>query len=161
MGMCIIGALFFVIGSMDQFLEFVGNHLELVGLFVALLVALIVVESRRGGKNIGPQDLVRMINRDEAVVIDVREKKDLAEGIIADSIHVPYTSIKERAEELRKHAGKTIVVVDKMGQHSGAAVKLLKAAGIENVMRLQGGVTEWKNATLPLKSANSKNRKKA
>ena len=135
---------------MDRLFEFVGNHIELTGLFVALLVALWFSEKLRSGKAVSPQAATLMMNKDEAVIIDIREKKEYSEGRITGSIHIPYDSLKERASELKKFEGKQIILVDKMGQHSGMAGKLLKTEGFENVCRMSGGITEWKTSNLPL-----------
>lgn len=136
---------------MDRLLEFVINHWELVSLFVVLLVAILVMERQRGGRSLSPQQLVLRLNRDDVAVLDVREKKDMSDGRISGSVHIPYTALKSRLDELQKYREKGIVVVDKMGQHSGAAVKILKAAGFEQVERMSGGINEWQTAGLPLK----------
>ena len=135
---------------MDRFLEFVGNHLELSGLFVFFLAALWFTEKSRAGRSVSPHEATRMLNADEAVIIDVREKKDFNEGWITGAMHIPFGSLKERSAELEKHKDKQIIIVDKMGQHSGMAGKTLKAEGFENVCRLQGGIAEWKNSNMPL-----------
>ncbi|NWO04373.1 MAG: rhodanese-like domain-containing protein [Alteromonadaceae bacterium] len=137
---------------MDRLFEFVVNHYILVSLFVAFLVAIIVLESRRGGAKVSSQGLVSLMNKDKAVVVDIRDRKDFAEGHITGSIHIPLASIKSRANELSKHKDKDvqIVVVDKMGQHSAMAVKQLNGEGFENVVRLNGGVADWQGANLPL-----------
>ncbi|WLQ11891.1 rhodanese-like domain-containing protein [Hahella aquimaris] len=135
---------------MEKYLLFALDHWILSSLFVGLAVALLLTERLRGGKSLSPQQVVRLMNNDEAVIVDVREKKDLAEGVIKGSIHMPVTSLKERAGELKKHEGKTIVIADKMGQHSGMAVRALAAAGVTGVQRLSGGIVEWRNANLPL-----------
>ncbi|MFT6028496.1 MAG: rhodanese-related sulfurtransferase [Oleiphilaceae bacterium] len=135
---------------MDRLFEFVGNHIELTGLFVALLAALWFSEKLRSGKAVSPQAATLMMNKDEAVIIDIREKKEYSEGRITGSIHIPYDSLKERAQELKKFEGKQIILVDKMGQHAGMAGKLLKTEGFENVCRMSGGITEWKTSNLPL-----------
>lgn len=135
---------------MERIFEFAGNHPILVSLFVALLVALFVLESRRGGKKVSPQDAVGMINRDEAVVVDIRDRKDFNEGRLTGAINIPLNSLKSRASELKKHGEKQIIIVDKMGQHSAMAVKMLNGEGFQNVTRLNGGVAEWKGSNLPL-----------
>ncbi len=136
---------------MDRFLEFLVNHWELSSLFMGLLIALVLVEKQRGGKTLSPQATVMLLNRDEAVLLDVRDKKDLAEGSIGGALHIPFGSIKDRLSEIEKYKNRTIVVTDKMGQHSGAVVKQLKAAGFTSVQRMAGGVVEWKAANLPLR----------
>lgn len=135
---------------MDRFIEFVGNHIELSGLFVALLFALWWTERAKSGRSLSPLETTQMLNKDEAVIVDVRDKKDFNEGRITGSIHIPFGSLKDRANELSQHKDKSIIIVDKMGQHSGTAGKLLKAEGYEHVCRLAGGISEWKGSNMPL-----------
>ncbi len=135
---------------MDRLFEFVVNHYILVSVFVALLLALLVLESRRGGAKISAQGAVSLINKDEAVVVDIRDRKDFGEGRITGSLNIPLSGIKGRANELSKHKDKQIIVVDKLGQHSAMAVKYLKEEGFTNVVRLNGGIADWKASNLPL-----------
>ena len=135
---------------MDRLFEFIGNHIELSGLFVALLLAFWFSERSRSGKVISPQMATLLMNKDEAVIVDIREKKEFAEGRITGSVHIPFDSLKERSVELKKYEGKQIVLVDKMGQNSGMAGKLLQTAGFDNVARMSGGISEWKASNLPL-----------
>lgn len=140
----------FWVKRMDQIIEFVTNHVELSGIFIALLAALWFTEKSRSGRSISPQEATLMLNRDEAVIVDVRDKKDYNEGKISGSVHIPFGNLKERVSELEKYKDKQIVVVDKMGQHSGMAGKTLQAAGFENVCRMTGGISEWSNSNMPL-----------
>ncbi len=135
---------------MDRLFEFIGNHIELSGLFIALMVALWFSEQSRAGKAVSPQIATLMMNKDEAVIVDIREKKEFSEGRITGSLHIPFDSLKERSVELKKFQDKQIVLVDKMGQHSGMAAKLLKAEGFDNVARMSGGISEWKSSNMPL-----------
>lgn len=135
---------------MDRLFEFVVNHYILASLFVAFLIAILVLESRRGGAKISAQGAVSLINRDEAIVVDIRDRKEFGEGRITGSINIPLSSLKGRAAELNKHKSKQIIVADKMGQHSAMAVKQLNAEGFMNVVRLNGGVSDWKASNLPL-----------
>ncbi|MBU2873755.1 rhodanese-like domain-containing protein [Marinobacter salexigens] len=135
---------------MDRLFEFVVNHYVLASLFVAFLVAILVLESRRGGAKISAQGAVSLINRDEAIVVDIRDRKEFGEGRITGSVNIPLSSLKSRAAELNKHKSKQIIVADKMGQHSAMAVKQLNAEGFANVVRLNGGVSDWKASNLPL-----------
>ena len=135
---------------MDRLFEFVVNHYILVSLFVAFLVAILILESRRGGAKISAQGAVNLINQDEAVVVDIRDRKDFGEGRITGSINIPLNSLKSRIGELSKFKTKQIIVADKMGQHSAMAVKQLNAEGFNNVVRLNGGVADWRASNLPL-----------
>ena len=135
---------------MDRLFEFVSNHIELSGLFVALLAALWFSEKSRSGRSISPQAATLLLNKDDAVIVDLRDKKEFSEGRITGSLHIPFNSLKERAAELQKYKEKQIILVDKMGQHSGSAGKLLQAEGYENVCRMTGGISEWQNSNMPL-----------
>lgn len=135
---------------MDRLFEFIVNHYILVSLFVALLIALFLLETRRGGRKVTPQQAVSLINRDEAIIIDVRDRKDIKEGKIAGSMHIPLNGIKDHLSELKKHQDKELIVVDKMGQHAATAVKQLNAEGFTKVSRMAGGIADWKASNLPL-----------
>lgn len=135
---------------MEQLFEFVGNHIFLVSIFLFLLVAFMVNEGKRGGAAISAQNLVRLFNQEGAVILDIRDEKEFNQGHIVDSKNIPYASFDNRAVELDKYKEKVIVLVCKMGQHSGAIGKKLKALGFVDVKRLSGGISEWTGANLPL-----------
>ena len=135
---------------MAQFVEFIINHWVLSTLWIAALAAIVVYQQRSSGSTVGPQQAVTLINRSNAVVVDLREKKEFETGHIVDAINIPLTKLKQRMAELNKHKGKPLVLVCKLGQQSAEAARTLQAEGFENVYRLSGGVTEWKAQSLPL-----------
>ncbi len=135
---------------MAQFVEFIGNHLVLSSMWVVTLGAIIFYHQKTGSTSVRPQEAVMMINRKDAVVVDVREKKEFAEGHIVDSLNIPLAKLKQRLKELKKHKDKPIIVVCKLGQHSGEAAKQLMEAGYEEVFKLSGGITEWRAQSMPL-----------
>ncbi len=138
---------------MEQLFTFIGNHPLLVGAFVVLLILFIRNEMSRGGANVSAQQLVNMVNAQEAVVLDVRDKADYDQGHIVDAINIPYTNLESRIDELAKYKEKPIVIACKMGQHSGAAGTLLRKNGFANVSRLRGGIAEWRGQSLPVVKA--------
>ncbi len=135
---------------MEQLFEFIGNHYILTGIFVVLMGIFARNELQRGGRAVSAQQLVDLINREGAVVLDVRDKKEFGEGHIVDAMNIPHTAIASRMGELERHKVKPVVVACKMGQHSGAVGTLLRKAGFENVVRLRGGITEWRSQNLPV-----------
>jgi len=128
---------------------FLAEQWILVSILAALGAALIVVEGLKGGKALSYHEMTRLVNSGDAVILDVRESKEFSAGHIVDALNIPYAKIADRYTELEKHRAKTIVVVDKMGQHAGAAGKTLKDKGF-SVNRLQGGMTEWQSQNLPV-----------
>ncbi len=135
---------------MEQLFEFIGNHYILTGIFVVLMGIFARNELQRGGRAVTAQQLVDLINREGAVVLDVRDKNEFGEGHIVDALNIPHTAIAGRIGELERHKVKPVVVACKMGQHSGAVGTVLRKAGFENVARLRGGITEWRSQNLPV-----------
>lgn len=135
---------------MEQLFEFVGNHPILVGAFLLTFALFVRNEVVRGGRAVSPQELVNLVNRDGAVVIDVRDAKEFAQGHIVDAVNVPHAALGTRVGELDKYKSKPVVVACKMGQHAGPAGTVLRKAGFENVARLKGGVSGWLNENLPV-----------
>ena len=135
---------------MDQLFEFIGNHPWLVGAFAVVIVLFIRNEVSRGGKSVSAQELVNMVNKDGAVVIDVRDEKEFREGHIVNAINIQHVNFSNRIRELEIYKQKPLVVACKMGQHSGSIGTQLRKAGFSDVARLQGGVTEWRNQNLPV-----------
>jgi rhodanese-related sulfurtransferase len=134
---------------MLHLIEFISNHFILCALFVALLTLLIMHELRRGGQSLSTRELTALVNGGNALVLDVRAKKDFDGGHIVDSLNIPYEKLASRLAELEKHRGKTIIVVDSIGQHAGTASLELKKAGFE-VAKLSGGITSWRGDNLPV-----------
>ncbi|MEZ5561269.1 MAG: rhodanese-like domain-containing protein [Pseudomonadales bacterium] len=135
---------------MEKFFEFLTNHPYLVGTFVVLLVLFIRNEMQRGGRSVSVQQLVELVNKENALVLDVRDKKEYAAGHIVDAVNIPYANLQSRLDELKKHSDRPIIIACRIGQHSGAAGTLLRKAGFGNVSRLTGGMTEWRNQNLPV-----------
>ena len=130
------------------------NHPELVGSFFALLTAFIFLESRRGGQTVTAQQLTNLVNNEEALVLDVREAKEYREGHITGSTNIVFSKLKDSLSEIESHKEKPVIVVCKMGQHAGAAGKILHGAGFKQIKRLSGGIGTWKADGMPLVKGN-------
>lgn len=135
---------------MEQLIEFIGNNTLLVSAWGLTVALFLYSEKLKGGKAVSPAEATALMNKENAVVVDIRAKKDWDTGSITGAIHIPYAELSKRSSELKKHQQKTIIVVCNLGQTAGAAVKALKAEGFENVVRLSGGITEWKGQNLPV-----------
>jgi len=135
---------------MEQLIDFATNNFLLVGAWVLTLVMLLWTEQNKAGKSVGTHEATRMINKENAVVLDIRPKKEYVTGHITNAIHIPASDIDNHMTELNKHKQKPIIVVCNLGQTAGAVSKKLKNVGFENVVRLSGGMTEWKSQSLPV-----------
>lgn len=132
-----------------KLIEFISHHYVLSSLFLVLLVLLIITELRRGGRSLSTRELTALVNGEQAVVLDVRAKKEFDGGHIVDALNIPYEKLVNRIAELEKHKAKTIIVVDAMGQHAGTICRELKKAGY-TAAKLSGGIASWRGDNLPL-----------
>jgi rhodanese-related sulfurtransferase len=130
-------------------LEFAINHYLLSGSAALLLALLIYTELQRGGKSLSCRELTALVNSEQGVIVDVRSHKDFASGHIVDALNIPYDKIAERMVELDKHKGKTIILIDALGQHSGTVCRELAKAGF-TAAKLGGGIASWRGDNLPL-----------
>ena len=134
---------------MERFLEFMQHHPILFGILGVLAVLFFVLEGKRSGRKISPQALGGFVNREKAVIIDLRDAKEFREGHISGSRNIPLSSLKNHLDELREMK-QPIVMVCKMGQTAGGAVQQV---GGENLYRLEGGIIGWQGQNLPLVKA--------
>ena len=117
---------------------------------LALLVMVYVLRERsQSGTPITTNELTALVNRDAAVIVDIRPGVEFKLGHLVDSLNIPYERIASEIGLLEKHRAKIIIVVDKMGQYSGMAGRQLIKQGYE-VRRLAGGISEWQTQNLPL-----------
>ncbi|RTR05613.1 rhodanese-like domain-containing protein [Halomonas nitroreducens] len=135
----------------DQLFEFVQNHPLLVGAFLLVLVAWILYEVRNStASGVSASEATQLVNREDAVVLDIRESSDFKAGHIAGARNIPQSRLDERLGELDKFKSKPIIVVCKHGQSSGVALAKLTKAGFERVFKLRGGMTQWQADSLPV-----------
>jgi rhodanese-related sulfurtransferase len=134
---------------LDHLIEFATNHYLLSSSAVVVLALLIYSELQRGGKSLSCRELTALVNGEQGVIIDVRSHKDFAGGHIVDSLNIPHDKVSERMVELDKHKGKTIVLVDALGQHAGSICSELQKAG-HSAAKLGGGIASWRGDNLPL-----------
>ncbi|MFC3678683.1 rhodanese-like domain-containing protein [Bacterioplanoides pacificum] len=134
---------------MDQLFEFIGNHWWLVGIWGVFLAALLWDNNRRAGQSVSTAQATQLINKEDAVVLDIRDKADFGAGHLANAINIPYASLATRMNELSAHKDKPIILVCKTGQTVSMAGKMLREKGY-NAVRLSGGMMEWNAQNLPL-----------
>ncbi len=144
----------------QQIIEFVGNN---AGWFLALSVVLgLLVWSFLGDmvtglKSLLPQEATLLMNHENAVVLDVREDNEYAQGHILNSVHIPLSTLTDKMERLEKYRNRPIIASCMSGNRSGRACGVLKKNGFENVHNLKGGIIAWQNASLPLTKGKNKN----
>lgn len=132
-----------------EFFDFISEQWVLVSLFMALIYLFAINERAKTGKTISPHVVTRMMNMDEAILLDVRDAKDFNAGHIAGAINIPNSKLNDRVSELEQHRSKAIIIADKLGQQSSGIGRKLQQQNF-SILRLGGGMMEWKNQSLPV-----------
>jgi rhodanese-related sulfurtransferase len=135
---------------MALFLEFLAQEWLLMTALLAVIVMLIMHESRKSGPSLSPQQAINLVNAQEGVFVDLRDSGEFSKGHIMGAVNIPATKLPERMVELEKYKDKPVVLVCKMGQQASTAGKQLKAANYSQVNKMTGGMMEWGNLQLPL-----------
>ena len=92
---------------------------------------------------------VKMDEKQDFVLVDVREQNEYDMARIPGSILVPLSQLPNRFHELDKYKGKEIVVHCKMGGRSAKAIAFLKQQGFDNLVNVAGGITGWSDQVDP------------
>jgi rhodanese-related sulfurtransferase len=131
--------------------KFVGDNIFLIGVALVsggMLVWPALRRGGRGGPSVSPQDATLMINRQDALVLDVRSAEDFGKGHILNARNVPLSQLEGRAGELHKHKARPVIVCEDGARSSAAGV--LRKMGLEKVYVLSGGLSAWQQAGLPV-----------
>ena len=103
-----------------------------------------------GGPWVTTLQATQLMNRDDALVIDLRPAEDYAQGHILGARSVPLADLERRAGEFEKHKEKPVVVHCADGNRAAAGAAVLRRLGFGGVVNLQGGFAAWKQAGLPV-----------
>lgn len=142
--------------SLEAFVVFLQKNpfnMMLFGGAVAtglMLLWPMVMRPFRAGREVGVVEAVQLINRKDALVIDVRDTGEYEAGHIAGARHVPEKQLTERLKELEKFKDRALIVVCRNGVRSSVAVQVLRRGGFNEAVNLQGGIAAWEQAGMPL-----------
>jgi rhodanese-related sulfurtransferase len=139
--------------SFDRLLAFAQLQAIPLAALVALTVAIIVTEITRrltGYKRLSPAELTALVNREDALVLDVSPSGEFEKGHIAGARGVPLGQLDPEHKRIAKAKDRPIVVVCRTGQGSAQAAARLVKAGYSRVHWLEGGLPAWQQGDLPL-----------
>ncbi|MBC6413588.1 MAG: rhodanese-like domain-containing protein [Chromatiales bacterium] len=137
----------------SDYTSFIADNLFLVALFLILLTAIIITETKKltkKYKDLTPAQAVQLLNRENAVMIDVREVSELSGDGIRDAKHMSFSTLTNRLAELLKAKDKPVIAFCMNGFKSSKACRLLCKQGFTKVYCLKGGIVAWKDANMPV-----------
>ena len=135
-------------------MKFLTQNILLIGLALGSGLMLIWPMLKRGASGgvaqASPSEAVLLINRANALVLDVRDDQDFASGHIADAKHIPAAQLEMRINELRRYKDRPLIVNCQGGVRSAKACDVLRKHEFSKVHNLQGGLNAWIQAKLPV-----------
>jgi rhodanese-related sulfurtransferase len=136
---------------MTRSVDFVRNNLLLfVVAFVSGAMLLWPLFRRTaGGPWVNTAEATHLINREDALVVDVRDPGEFGAGHILGAKNHPVSRLGDG--DLTKRKDRPVIVYCESGaDRSSKAVALLKKQGFTRVANLTGGLRAWQQAGLPI-----------
>jgi rhodanese-related sulfurtransferase len=133
-------------------MKFIQDNIFLIAIAFASGAMLVWPMVRRGagGAAVNTPQATIMINKEDALVLDVREPAEFNAGHIINARNIPLGELEKRVAELAKWKDKPIVVACASGNRSGSALGVLKKQGYARAVNLAGGFAAWQRAGLPV-----------
>jgi rhodanese-related sulfurtransferase len=112
-----------------------------------------VLSAGGGAGGLNPNEVVQLMNREKAVVVDVCGADEFAAGHVVGAKNIPLDQLEAKLPGAVKNKATTLVLVCASGMRSKRALAVAKKLGYENVRSLSGGMGAWRAASLPVDKA--------
>ena len=133
-------------------MKFVMDNIFLVAVAVVSGAMLVLPLLRRGagGPSVTTLEATQMINRQDALLLDVREQAEFAQSHVLNARGLPLSQLDARLGDIEKFKDKPVIVYCATGNRSTTAAAALRKHGFTNVVNLSGGFVAWQQAGLPV-----------
>jgi len=142
-----------VLADVSEALQFVVNNWMLVAVAAisgAMLVWPLFQRRLSPVRDIGVQGATQLINRNDAVILDLRETQEYEGGRVPNAVHIPLSQLTSRGQELAKFVGRPLIAYCERGNRSRTAASALTKLGFSEIFVLHGGLRAWADAGMPL-----------
>ncbi len=106
-----------------------------------------------GGGSLTAQGAVQLINRERAVMIDVRDATEYAAGHATGARNVPLDQLEQKLPGTVKNKSVPVLLMCATGARAQRALATAKKLGYEQAQVVGGGLKSWKEANLPIEKA--------
>jgi rhodanese-related sulfurtransferase len=132
-------------------MEFITKNIFLIAIALISGGMLIWPLLRRGtgGPWVSTFEATQLMNRSDALVVDLRGAEDYAKGHILGAKSIPLADLERRAAELDKYKAKPLILHCGDGSRAGSGISTLRAKGFDKAHNLSGGYAAWLEAGLP------------
>lgn len=101
-------------------------------------------------EQVGAAAAVQLINRRDALVLDVRDAASFAAGHILNARNIPAAELDGRMRELERYKSRPVIVSADGAGRAAAVCGILKKRGFAEAVAMRGGIQGWAEASLPL-----------
>jgi rhodanese-related sulfurtransferase len=134
-----------------DFITNTNNLLLLATLLTSgLALALPQIMGRINKELISVHTAIQWVNKRNAQIVDIRSVEEYRTGYIANSKHLPLAELDGGIPKLRLDARKPVILVCLSGSRANTAVGKFKKAGFGELACMEGGISAWNQAGLPL-----------
>lgn len=136
-------------------MDFLFENIFLVGLIIISGVLLFFPKVlSRDNKVLGSNEVTLLINREPAMLVDVRSVADFRAGHITNAINIPLDQIEVQINKITSNSKKNIIVYCQKGVRSAQAFRLLNKLGLPKLYTIDGGLDAWLKNNLPIIEEN-------
>ncbi len=135
---------------------FIDNIILIIAAFLSGGLLLWPLAARgSSAKTINTLGATQLLNSEDALLVDLRETKELARGSVPQAMHVPMSALPEKMTEIKNKVSRSkgqapVILMCQSGWRGMKAGRALRKAGIEHVFNLEGGFDAWQQAGLPV-----------
>jgi len=137
---------------MQELINFFNHHPLLCITTVAVFIAVVFIEwyrTKHTSFNLSPREATKLINQQQAVVIDIRGKEAFKQGHIINAHHYDAQTFTADAKKLEKFRNDPIIIIGANKQEGDKVTVQLRKKGY-NAFSLAHGITGWLDADMPL-----------
>ena len=135
-------------------MNFLIENWMLVAVAAASALALFLPTITKGAAGgVEPTEAVLLINREKAVLIDVCEPAEYAQGHAMGSKNIPLGQLESQLPLLVKNKSLPVILVCQVGGRASRAAAQAKKLGYDRAQALSGGLKAWREASLPVEKA--------
>jgi rhodanese-related sulfurtransferase len=134
-------------------LQFLQNNWPLVLIVLvsgSMLVWPLLASPLSAMREIGAVQATQLINRKDALILDLREAKEYEAGRVPNAMQIPLSQLAARGQELGRFTARPLITYGDRGNRSRSAAGTLAKLGFKEVYVLRGGLRAWVDAGLPL-----------
>lgn len=132
--------------------NFIIKNLAIIISILLTIILIIYIEIREykyRKYGITPQDAIKIINNNNAVIFDFRDETVFKKCHIINSINIPYNKIDSHKNTLNKYKKHIIILIENKKNNHKLITATLNNYGYKNIMYMINGIDLWIKNNLP------------